>query len=153
MGEVSMYQNGCNAYRQSAVNIVEEKPVIVIKLYGGALKFITNAKRGIAEKSPRVRGEYISKVMAIVNELNCALDMERGGKLASQLDSLYQFVMEQLSIANIKNDLKALDQAEHILEMLKEGFEGAYDQIKRAGSTQKVVEETRPAQEGVRCAL
>ena len=148
-----MYQNGCNAYRQSAANTVEEKPVIVIKLYGGALKFIASAKRGIAEKSPRIRGENLSKVMAIVDELNCALDMERGGKLASQLDSLYRFVMEQLSIANMKNDLRALDQAEDILVALKEGFEGAYDQIKNAGGTQQAVEAIRPAQEGVRFAL
>lgn len=148
-----MYQNGCNAYRQSAANTVEDKPVVVIKLYDGALKFLANAKRGIAEKSPKIRGINISKTMAIVDELNCALDMDRGGKLASQLDSLYQFVMEQLSTANMKNDLHALDQAERILETLKEGFEGAYDQMKRAGSTQKVMEANRPAQEGVRCAL
>lgn len=147
-----MYQNGCNAYRQSAVNIVEEKPVIVIKLYGGALKFLANAKRGIAEKSPRIRWENISKVMAIVDELNCALDMDRGGRLASQLDSLYRYVMDRLSTANMKNDLQALDQAENILETLKEGFEGAYYQMKHAGSTQ-VIEETRSEREGVRFAL
>lgn len=149
-----MYQNGCNTYRQSAANTVEEKPVILIKLYNGALKFLANARRAITEQSPRIKSENISKAMAIVDELNCALDMDNGGQLASRLDSLYQFIIDQLTTANLKNDLKALDQAEQILVTLKEGFEGAYHQMKSANSTlPQVMEEPRTAQEGVCFAL
>lgn len=130
-----MYQAGRNAYINSVENTVEDKRVILIKLYEGAIKFINFAKRGINEKSPRIRGENISKVMAIVTELDCALDMERGGNIASNLRSLYGFVMNQLTAGNIKNDLKALDNAENILRTLKEGFEEAYLQQKMAAKT------------------
>jgi flagellar protein FliS len=80
--------------------------------------------------------------------------MDNGGQLASRLDSLYQFIIDQLTTANLKNDLKALDQAEQILVTLKEGFEGAYHQMKSANSTlPQVMEEPRTAQEGVCFAL
>ena len=148
-----MYQNGCNAYRQSAANTVEDKRVILLKLYDGALKFLANAKRGIIEQSPRIRGENISKVMAIIDELNCALDMDKGGQLAAQLGGLYQFAMDQLATANLKNDLQALGQAERILATLKEGFEEAHHQLKSVSNTPQVMEETTPVQEGVRFAV
>jgi flagellar secretion chaperone FliS len=150
-----MYQTGCNAYRQSAGNTVEDNRVVLLKLYDGSLKFLAHARRGIMEQSPRIRGENISKAMAVINELNCALDMEKGGQLAAQLDSLYQYVIDQLTTVNMKNDLQALDQAERILVTLKEGFDGAYQQMKRGGSAPQVMEETKPVpvQEGIRFAV
>ena len=111
-----MYQPGCNAYRQSAGNLVEDNKVILLKLYDGTLRFLSVARRGIIEQSPSVRGENISKAMAIVNELDCALDMKKGGDLSSQLASLYRFVMDKLTLANSKNDVAALDKAEDILK-------------------------------------
>ncbi len=148
-----MYQTGCNAYRQSAGNTVEDNRVVLLKLYDGSLKFLANARRGIMEQSPRIRGENISKAMAVIDELNCALDMEKGGQLAAQLDSLYQYVLDRLVIVNMKNDLQALDQAERILITLKEGFEGAIQQVKRGSHAPQVMEDTTPVQEGIRFAI
>ena len=120
-----MYQSGCSAYRQSAGNIVEDKRVVLLKLYDGTIRFLSLAKRGILEKRPNIRGENISRAMAVVSALDGALDMENGGTISFQLASLYRFVMNQLTDANRNNDLTALAQAESILMTLKEGFEGA----------------------------
>jgi flagellar protein FliS len=149
-----MYQTECNAYRHSAGNTVEDNRVILLKLYDGALKFLAHARRGIMEKSPKTKGENISKAMAIIEELNCALDMEKGGQMADQLNSLYGYAMEQLTKVTIKNDLQALDQAVQVLATLKEGFEEAYQQLKNSRDTvQPVMDEARPLQEGVRFAI
>lgn len=149
-----MYQTGCNAYRQSAGNTVEDNRVVLIKLYTGAINFIIGAKRGISENSVKLRGENISKAMAIINELDCALDMDRGGALSVQLGSLYRFVMEQLTAGNRHNDLQALDQAESILATLKDGFETALRDQKSA-SALPAEEAALPQQgvEGVSCAI
>jgi len=120
-----MYQPGINTYRESVGNIVEDKETVLIKLFGGALGFLGVAKRGIVENRPNIRGENISRAMAIVNELDCALDMERGGELARQLASLYRFARDRMTVANFQNDLTALCQVENILTTLKEGFEEA----------------------------
>lgn len=127
-----MYRTGCNAYRQSAGNAVEDNRVVLIRLYDGAIRFIANAKRGISMHSAKIRGENISKAMAIVTELNCALDMDKGGSLSEQLRNLYRFVMMELTVGNLKNDPQALEQAETILLTLKEGFETAINQQKSA---------------------
>jgi len=148
-----MYQSGCNVYRQSAGNIVEDNQVVLLKLYDGALRFLSLAKRGIMERKPNIRGENISKVMAIITELDCALDMKNGGNISTQLASLYHFAMKRLSAANVKNDLTALAQVETILTTLKEGFEAAVQKQKleaRAAMTSSSA--VRP-REGVRVAF
>ncbi len=149
-----MYQNGCNAYRQSAGNMVEDSSVVLIKLYDGALRFLSLARRGIMEKKANVRGENISKVMAIVNELDCALDMEKGGELSIQLASLYRFAMDKLTAANQRNDLGALGEVENILGTLKEGFAAAAAKAKTDRETTVLPDKpTAAPQEGVRFAV
>ena len=148
-----MYQPGCKAYQQSAGNMVEDNKVILLKLYDGALRFLSIARRGIIEQKPSIRGENISKAMAIVSELDCALDMKKGGDLSNQLASLYRFIMDKLTLANSNNDLTALDKAEDILQTLKEGFEGAArSQNNSATAAPLMTENGTPRQEGVRIA-
>ena len=53
-----MYHSGCNAYRQSAGNIVEDNRVVLVKLYDGALRFLSVAKRGVAEKKAHVEEKW-----------------------------------------------------------------------------------------------
>lgn len=45
---------------------------------------------------------YILKTEAIIEELNYSLDMEKGGEIAKNLRSLYDFIMERLLTANVK---------------------------------------------------
>jgi flagellar protein FliS len=127
-----MYQTGCNAYRQSAGNTLEDRRVVLLKLYDGILKFLAQARRGILEGSPKIRGENISKIMAIVTELECALDHEKGGEIAANLSSLYQYITNRLTEASIKNDVEALDHVKEIISMLKDAFETAIQEQKKS---------------------
>jgi flagellar protein FliS len=134
-----MYQTGCNVYKQSAANTVEDKRVILLKLYEGALVFIGCAQRGIMDNSSRIRGENISKVMAIINELECALDHEKGGNISSQLSSLYRYIMDRLLYASQRNDMEALNQVKQVISTLKDGFEEAYEKQKNEVAASQVV--------------
>lgn len=151
-----MYNSGCNAYRHSAVNTVEDKNVILLKLYDGMIRFLTAAKKGVLEGRANVRGENISKTMAIITELECALDMEQGGQLAQQLASLYQYAMGRLTHANRHNDMAALVEVLNILTTLKEGFEGAFRQqpvMKAAPRPEVMGYRSGMHQEGLRFAV
>jgi len=139
-----MYNTGCNAYKQSAGNTLEDRPVILLKLYDGILKFLAQARRGILENSPKIRGENISKIMAIITELECALDHEKGGEIASNLSSLYQHIMNHLTTASIKNDVDALDQVKEIVFTLKDAFEKAFQEQKKAAAHRNTKVETHP---------
>lgn len=129
-----MYQTGCSAYRQSAANTIEDKRVILLKLYEGAIVFNNIAKRGIRDNSPKIRGENISKVMGIISELMCALDHEKGGELSARLESLYLYIMDRLLRAGRHDDLGALDEVEQVLRVLKDGFETALKEQKNTVS-------------------
>jgi len=117
-----MVQTGHQAYRQNAGNAVISKEQLLLKLYEGSLNFLRLARRGMDEKNPRIKGENISKIIAIMTELDCALDMDAGGEISENLSTLYQHIIFRLVESNVKNDLKGLDEVEHILSEIKEGF-------------------------------
>ena len=44
--------------------------------------------------------------------------------MAANLDSLYAFMIQRLSIANLKNDSAILDEVAALLRDVKEGWDG-----------------------------
>ena len=115
-------------YNNSMTHVTDRKDKILLMLYDGALKFVRFARIGIEEKNPKIRGENISKIMAILTELDCALDGEIGGPMAENLSRLYQYMMNRLTVANIDSNAEALNEVERLLSELREGFEGATEE-------------------------
>jgi flagellar protein FliS len=151
-----MYRTEFSAYEDSASNIVEDQGSILLKLYDGAIRFLGLAQKGITEKRVNVRGEKISQVMAIITELDCALDMEKGGELARNLAGLYRYLINRLTLANRQNDLQVLLEVKQILVTLKEGFEAAVAQQRpkrKASTISSLYEKPASTREGLRCAL
>lgn len=110
------------AYRKSAVQSTDSKEQILLKLYDGALKFLKIARRGIEQKLPKVRGENISKVLAILTELDTALDHQNGSELTRNLSGLYGYMIDRLTEANLKNETAPLDEAARLLNEIRSGF-------------------------------
>ena len=91
---------------------------LIIMMYEGALKFVNLAIEGVDNKDLSKKGSYINKAHDIINELSFALDMKKGGEVAQKLETLYQFVLHQLTLANIKSDRKALESVVNVLTPL-----------------------------------
>jgi len=113
------------SYNNSMIHLTDRKDKVLLMLYDGALKFVRFARIGIEKQSPKIKGENISKIMAILTELDCALDRELGGPLAENLSKLYQYMMNRLTVANIESNAEALDEVERLLSELRDGFEEA----------------------------
>lgn len=126
-----MTPTGYACYRNVIANTTESKEKILLMLYERALFSVKIARRGIEEKNPRLKGENISRALAILSELDCALDREKGGELAENLAALYRYSMNRLTFANIQCDLDAIQEVERILTDLFEGFKGATRQVCR----------------------
>jgi flagellar secretion chaperone FliS len=108
-------------YREMEIRTATPEMVIV-KLYEGALRFI-RAARGHQEAGHIAgRATAIAKALAIVNELQHSLDLERGGEIARNLDSLYFFVTDRLLEANLRGSIPPLDVASGILATLNEAW-------------------------------
>jgi flagellar protein FliS len=136
-----MIATGYAGYRNVMANTTESKEEILLMLYEGALISLKIARRGIKEKNLKLKGEQISKVLAILTELDCALDRENGMDLANKLSTLYGYMMNQLTTANIKNDSEALEEVEQLMGELYEAFKEAAFQMSN-GSIQ--VEKNEP---------
>ena len=132
-----MTLTGYAAYNQAVVHTTDNKEQILLMLYAGAMRFVKFARLGIEKKNAKIRGENISKVIAILTELDCALDREIGEELVENLSGLYHYMMDCLIIANMKNDVGALDEVERLLCKLKEGFDEA---AKKESAFQPVIE-------------
>lgn len=98
---------------------------LLLMLYAGAIKFLTQAKAEIEKKNYAEKGVLISKAMDIIAELDGSLNMERGGELSKNLHQLYMFCNSHLLKASIKMNAKFVDDVVNILE----GLRSAYAQI------------------------
>ena len=129
-----MIATGYNGYKNTIVNTACSKEKMLLLLYEKVLFCLKIARKGIEEENPRIKGENISKVLAILTEFECALDKENGGNIAESLDGLYRYCTDRLTAANINNDHSAVQEVETILTELYEGFKEAAQQAANAGT-------------------
>ncbi len=127
--EISMKSMGYTAYKNSETQHTENKGKILSLLFEGAIRFTRFAIMGMEKEDPRIKGENISKVLAILTELDCALDRDQEKDLADNLNGLYQYMMRRLTHANFNNEKKALIEVDRLLSELKEAFDRAVDSL------------------------
>lgn len=115
-----------NAYTQTKITTAYNPVELVVMLYDGAIDFLDKAATAINMKEVPIKIKYIDKAMAIIEELLNALNLEVGGEIALNLQSLYLHMMKELVLANAKNDG---NRVKHVIGLLRELRE-AWVQIK-----------------------
>ena len=119
-------------YRKNQISTSSQGRLILM-MYEGAIKFTSLAVDSMAKGDVANQGKYIQKAHDIVNELSLALDFKKGGDVAPRLESLYQFALSQLTLANIKSDKKPLQAVLNILTPLLEAWTQLYDASTNTG--------------------
>ncbi|WP_339648780.1 flagellar export chaperone FliS [Halopseudomonas pelagia] len=97
---------------------------LIQMLMEGGLQRLAQAKGAMQFNNIPLKGELIGKCVAIIGGLRDGLDLDKGGEVAANLDSLYAFMIQRLSIANLKNDAAVLDEVAALLRDVKEGWDG-----------------------------
>lgn len=77
---------------------------LVLLLYDGAVRSLTEAETAIAEMQVERANTALIKAQRILEELQLALDPKQGD-FAHGLAGLYSFLIQQLEQANIRKDL------------------------------------------------
>ena len=121
-----------NQYRKNQIS-TSGQGYLILMMYEGAIKFTKLALESMAKDDLASQGKYIQKAHDIVNELSLALDFKKGGDVAPRLESLYQFVLSQLTLANIKSDKKPLQTVLNILNPLLEAWNQLYEASQNKG--------------------
>ena len=115
---------------------------LILMMYEAAIKNLNLAVDCIKQKNISGKGLHIRKTHDIVSELSIALDLEKGGQIAEQLDRLYQFILRQLTLANIKRtDDNPLKNVINILITLQK----AWQQIIETQEPKKPISKNTPA--------
>ena len=125
-----MNKNAYQKYQQTSVQSASKEKILLM-LYEGAIKFTKLAIKAIEEKKIADRGMNIGRAFDIVMELNNTLDHKVGGDIASQLEQLYMFMMEQYTKANISGDAAPLQANLKLLNTLYDGWVQAVEKLKK----------------------
>ncbi|NLY57357.1 MAG: flagellar export chaperone FliS [Gammaproteobacteria bacterium] len=97
---------------------------LIQMLMEGGLQRIAQAKGAMEYGNIGLKGELIGKAMGIIGGLRDALDKEKGGEIAANLDNLYAFMQQRLTLANLQNDPAMLDEVATTLREIKQGWDG-----------------------------
>ncbi len=107
---------------ESEVNYASPYRIIQM-LMEGALSKLATAKGCIARQDIAEKSRQITWGMNIIQGLRTSLDEEKGGDIATNLDSLYEYMGRRLLEANVNNDPAILDEVISLLQEIKAGWD------------------------------
>lgn len=117
--------NAYNVYKNNSVNFASKEQLLLM-LVEGAVKFAKIGRQAIVDRDIKKAHENILKTQDIFYELMATLDVTQGGEWASKLMSIYEFIVNRLLQANIKKDVKIIDEVLPLIEEIRNTWEEAY---------------------------
>lgn len=98
---------------------------LITKLLARAIEAVTDAKKYMLAGNIIAKGQEIKIVTSIIADGLCSsLNMEAGGEIAVNLDSLYRYILRCLLKAHAENDTAILDEVNSLLREIKSGWDG-----------------------------
>ncbi len=117
--------NAYNAYKNNSVNYASKEQLLLM-LLDGAVKFAKMARQAIIEKDIVKSHENLVKTQDIFTELMVTLD-QNAGEWAVNMYKIYDFIKEKLFQANLKKDVKILDEVMPLIEEVRDTWQEAYE--------------------------
>lgn len=112
-----MTNSASEIYQQVEVNTSNELKLVVM-LYEGAIRFLTQAKTSIQNKSLTGKAAGIDRALAVLGELQSTLRLEEGGEIAYSLNRLYTYMTGRIIEASTKLEIGPLDDVIKLLRIL-----------------------------------
>jgi len=114
--------NAAMAYQETAVT-TQTRGGLIVLLYDGAINFLKTAKQCIDQEDITGRNRNIRRARDIIFELNNTLNLDKGGQVAQNLRSLYNFIWRYLGDANVKSDAGMLQKMIIMLDDLRQTWQ------------------------------
>ncbi|NMM15483.1 MAG: flagellar export chaperone FliS [Rhodoferax sp.] len=115
-----------NAYKNVGMetSVAGATPHQLVGLLFDALQQSLSAAKGAIQRGDfPSKGRSISRAVRILEEgLKASLDAERGGNLAANLLSLYDFCIFRISEANLRNDAAMVDEVIRVIHPVADGW-------------------------------
>lgn len=95
---------------------------LILMLLDGALGRLAAAKGFIEHNEVARKGETIGSAISIIDGLRVSLDMDQGGEIAENLESLYDYMQRRLLEANLNSDAAIVDEVVSLLGEIREAW-------------------------------
>ena len=132
----SVSHRSASAYQRVSVEtaVSEASPhQLVSMMLDGFLQAVGSARAAMTRGDVATKGRQITRAVRIIDEaLKPALNLEKGGDLAQNLNGLYGYCVLRLTHANLHNDDAALADVIRVIEPIAQGW-------KQIGSDHSVV--------------
>ena len=111
-----------NAYQayQSNSALTSSPQKLTLMLYNGAIKFCMQGKEAIEEKNTQEAHRLIMRVQDIIQELQITLDHKY--PISEELDRMYDFILYQLTEANISKSADHMDIAADFIREIRDAW-------------------------------
>ncbi len=109
-------------YKTTMVQTAPDALSLIIMLYDGAIEHVDHTIFAMEKKDYEKKSYHISKFTAIIEELLCSLDYEKGGIIAENLRDVYLFVLNEVPRASLRNDKESFSKIKHILSELRSAW-------------------------------
>ena len=121
---------GYSTYQE--INFTTSNPLkLVVMLYDGAIHYLRKAIECAENGDIKNKNIYANKARNVIEELNNALDTEKGQELAQHLRRLYLFMNRHLMKANWNNDIQGFKEVLELLSSLQEAWQDVYAQTRK----------------------
>lgn len=110
--------NPYNAYKQNSVNMASREQLLLM-LLDGAVKYTKIARIAITEKNMDRAHKELVRVQDIFLELMITMD-KSSGKYMEDMYNVYEFIKNELVKANIKKDIKIIDNILPVMEEVRD---------------------------------
>lgn len=122
-----------------------DKHQIVSLLFDGLMESLGTARGALARQDVPAKCAAVSKALRILQEgLTTGLDKVDGGELASNLESLYDYCVNRLILANARNDDAIFQEVQRLIESVAQAWK-SMNQNKALPQNQIVREPATPA--------
>ena len=115
-----------SAYRQVGVQsaVDNASPHMLIKMLFDGLVQSLNAARGALQRGDiPEKGRQIGKAVRILEEgLKMGLNPAQGGEIASNLGALYDYCVNRLTLANVRNDATLVEEVARLIAPVAQGW-------------------------------
>jgi flagellar secretion chaperone FliS len=119
-----MYAKQIGAYQKSDV-LTADPMRLVLMCYNATIKNLKLAKTKYQEKEFEAKGKAVQKAVDVISELIMGLDYEKGGNISKNLDALYRYMIRQINLADVKEDLSGFDEVIDMLIELEDAWKQA----------------------------
>ena len=117
-----MVEKGVGTYQEISFLTADPKKLILI-CYRQAILNLKAAREHYLAQDYEAKAKSLQKALDIICELNNALDFEKGGSIARNLDTLYKYMTRSLLEADIKRDVTMFAAIIRMLEELESAWE------------------------------